>query len=172
MLENTKRRRRFHPLRNLRRIFRRRTLAHADTIRPIVQQHHHHHYHQHSAHQNRDQQQFTDLNSVSTIRSLSSQSIDEVLTASSQQKIYQQSDYLNNKINSTGKLTSRKRSPFSVKDKRKYQHQQLQHHKQQQSQEQEHYYIDESSLNTSNSDLKREMTDYQRSLSEGRLIDR
>lgn len=47
--ENQKRRRRFHPLRNLRRIFRRRTLAHADTIRPIVQQHHHHHhYHQHS----------------------------------------------------------------------------------------------------------------------------
>lgn len=39
IVESHKRRRRFHPLRNLRRIFRRRTLAHADAIRPIVQQH-------------------------------------------------------------------------------------------------------------------------------------
>lgn len=53
--ENQKRRRRFHPLRNLRRIFRRRSIAHGDAIRPITQQNQHyyhrndliphHHYH-------------------------------------------------------------------------------------------------------------------------------
>lgn len=77
LVEQHKRRRRFHPLRNLRRIFRRRSLAHGDMIRPIVQQHQHyyhcndlaaHHHHYHNA---------NDLSTISTIRSLSSQSVED-----------------------------------------------------------------------------------------------
>lgn len=59
--DTSKRRRRFNPLRNLRRIFRRRTVGHADGVRHTMNQHH----------------QSTQIDSA-TIRPLGSQSVDDM----------------------------------------------------------------------------------------------
>ncbi|XP_055317166.1 bromodomain-containing protein DDB_G0270170 isoform X2 [Sitodiplosis mosellana] len=154
--ESHKRRRRFHPLRNLRRIFRRRTLAHADAIRPIVQQHQNYYHQNEGGHQ----QYPGDLTNVSTIRSLSAQSIDDDVLPDDLSDF--QSSHLIRSANQSNLLAATKRAYYYAKDgagKR---------------------LIHSGGaggggvmdLDTeTDSDLTREMIDYQRSLSEGRLLD-
>ncbi|XP_031629728.1 putative uncharacterized protein DDB_G0282133 isoform X3 [Contarinia nasturtii] len=158
--ESHKRRRRFHPLRNLRRIFRRRTLTHADAIRPMVQQNQNF-YNRNEvfnvfcfAARNHEQYE-NDLSNVSTIRSLSAQSINDDVLPDDFSDF--QSSRLIRSANQSN-LTTNKRTYGYAKDETENR---LNHH---------HPGI--MDLNTEiDTDLTREMIDYQRSLSEGRLLD-
>lgn len=148
----TQKRRRFHPLRNLRRIFRRRSVAQADNLSPrqSVTDESISTYGSHG----RLHMRSTGIDIAGTTTSASSDTMPATPTYQQHQHYRQQPLNYQPATNVLSSSASAAGGFYVIKEKRERS-------------------ADSARTNKEvKSDLDREMTDYQRSLSEGRLVDR
>lgn len=145
--DTSKRRRRFNPLRNLRKIFRRRTVGHADGVRHAINQ----------------QIDTGTTTSSGSIRPLGSQSVDDVPSSIGTSTLKHSSasggaTAAAHNYNIVGARYSQTMLPIGSSKYRRHQHDPQQHH-----------HVD---LDMDDEDDAIDGGDFQRSSSEGRLVDK